>query len=257
MSAVHVDNSAAGRRPPAAGRAFRRTSGELRDSTARPTRGVLRGCGPTTRSAKRRSWRRPTSAASRCRGGGREARRAGGGVCAVHGCDVPDGDVSATVCPILLRAGWGPTGDNLGGRGVMAGRSGGDVRGLAGDVPTMYHAIGKQQGTAGNSGHLKPDRGVGTIWPLPGRASFWRRAHNPKVAGSNPAPATKKHQVRGPFRSAERASLLSACQRFVNTTCTNVGASTLVTYDHRGGPDGRRCSVKRRRGFGHLSWSRK
>jgi hypothetical protein len=43
------------------------------------------------------------------------------------------------------------------------------------------------------------------------------RAHNPKVAGSNPAPATKKFQLRGPFRSARRASSLAACQRIVNT----------------------------------------
>jgi hypothetical protein len=33
-----------------------------------------------------------------------------------------------------------------------------------------------------------------------------------------PAPATKKQQVRGPFRPAERASPLTACQRFVNMT---------------------------------------
>ena len=35
------------------------------------------------------------------------------------------------------------------------------------------------------------------------------RAHNPKVASSNLAPATKKPQVRGPFRISERASLPS------------------------------------------------
>ena len=43
-------------------------------------------------------------------------------------------------------------------------------------------------------------------------------AHNPKVAGSNPAPATKKALVRGPFRSAGRASVHVGCQRFVNGT---------------------------------------
>jgi len=34
--------------------------------------------------------------------------------------------------------------------------------------------------------------------------------HNPKVAGSNPAPATNEVQVRGPFRLPERASLVNA-----------------------------------------------
>jgi hypothetical protein len=35
--------------------------------------------------------------------------------------------------------------------------------------------------------------------------------HSPKVAGSNPAPATKHDQLRGPFRDIERDSLLPAC----------------------------------------------
>ena len=50
----------------------------------------------------------------------------------------------------------------------------------------------------------------------PTSADVDRPAHNPKVAGSNPAPATKKYQLRGPFRSARRASWLPAstrCQR--------------------------------------------
>ena len=45
------------------------------------------------------------------------------------------------------------------------------------------------------------------VWPahsriLPGHGNPLLLAHNPKVAGSNPAPATKKPQVRAPFRGA-------------------------------------------------------
>src|SRR6266511_3534795 len=46
----------------------------------------------------------------------------------------------------------------------------------------------------------------GALWYRDARDAGWsslvaRRAHNPKVAGSNPAPATKEDQVRGPGRS--------------------------------------------------------
>ena len=43
----------------------------------------------------------------------------------------------------------------------------------------------------------------------PGRRDRRRMAHNPEVAGSNPAPATK---ARGPFSNRER----SFCVRFAN-----------------------------------------
>ena len=42
-------------------------------------------------------------------------------------------------------------------------------------------------------------------------SSVARRAHNPKVAGSNPAPATKKDQVRGPFWPGLVASVQPRC----------------------------------------------
>jgi len=38
-------------------------------------------------------------------------------------------------------------------------------------------------------------------------------SHNPKVVGSNPTPATKKHQVRGPFRHVRRGGPLADSPR--------------------------------------------
>gem|GEM_PF-5742899 len=57
------------------------------------------------------------------------------------------------------------------------------------------------------SARLPIPRATGTVTRPPQVAAGWssqvaRRAHNPKVAGSNPAPATNEEaQIRGPFRS--------------------------------------------------------
>ncbi len=71
------------------------------------------------------------------------------------------------------------------------------------DVPTMYHALGKQRGVAVSTGQSKT--GLDLAKQLsPGRTRIRDRGpHNPKVAGSNPAPATNaRKQLRGPFRTS-------------------------------------------------------
>jgi hypothetical protein len=55
----------------------------------------------------------------------------------------------------------------------------------------MYHANGKQRGTGGNSGDLKPLNRCEKMDIYQGERLNLAEAHNPKVAGSNPAPATK------------------------------------------------------------------
>ena len=68
------------------------------------------------------------------------------------------------------------------------------------DVPTMYHANGKQRGTPGSSGHLtkQPDQEKMAVYQGERLVGC---AHNPKVVGSSPIPATNvKNLVRGPFR---------------------------------------------------------
>ena len=77
------------------------------------------------------------------------------------------------------------------------------------DVPTMYQASGKQRGTPGNSGDLTRPAEQAKMASTREDASFWQPSHNPKVAGSNPAPATKKHQLRGPFRRDRRRASLA------------------------------------------------
>jgi hypothetical protein len=56
----------------------------------------------------------------------------------------------------------------------------------AADVPTMYHASGKQRGTEGNSGHLKtaPDHVLSGSTRKSSKG--WQRAHNPKVVDTRP-----------------------------------------------------------------------
>jgi len=57
-----------------------------------------------------------------------------------------------------------------------------------------------------------------------------RGAHNPEVAGSNPAPATK---ARGPFSNRERASCLSFVNGFVPRRLTHVAPAPPID-DHAG-----------------------
>jgi hypothetical protein len=102
-------------------------------------------------------------------------------------------------------------------RSGAAHRSSGYVpRGLVNGLSTLF-------GDPASYGRLRPEptdrrtvRWPRLCLPTPTGAHADPVAHNPKVAGSNPAPATTKDQLRGPFRDLGRASLLRACQRFVN-----------------------------------------
>ena len=64
-----------------------------------------------------------------------------------------------------------------------------------------------------------------------------RRAHNPKVVGSNPTPATKKALVTAPAGPGLRAVGRRGCTTDVPT----LDASAQIICDRRAWPDGRRC----------------
>ena len=55
----------------------------------------------------------------------------------------------------------------------------------------MYHANGKQRGTAGNYEDLTGAYNLVKTAFYQGERLAPADAHNPKVAGSNPAPATR------------------------------------------------------------------
>ena len=70
----------------------------------------------------------------------------------------------------------------------------------------MYQHSGKQGGTAGSHGEHEMLADLGKL-PLTRRAAADQEwAHNPKVAGSNPAPATTKALVDGNIRQGFLAS---------------------------------------------------
>ena len=123
-----------------------------------------------------------TSRRWRCERGGRVAVVPGVG--AVSGCDTrPRGCVRQRAAH-RRSAGRG---SRRRWRGVRWLRR--ELARTVGDVPTMYHAIGKQREQQGTTGTCKPaeqDKMASTRK----NASIWLRAHNPKVVGSNPTPAT-------------------------------------------------------------------
>jgi hypothetical protein len=62
----------------------------------------------------------------------------------------------------------------------------------------------------------------------PGDARDVRRmVHNPEVAGSNPAPATK---ARGPFSNGERAFRTWFANGYVNVALAQVARQTSMPY---------------------------
>src|SRR5262245_29743651 len=83
------------------------------------------------------------------------------------------------------------------------------------DATPMYQPCTTPSVNSGNTGEqatLDESRGPGENGPLPGRTPLSDPiAHNPKVAGSNPAPATKKDQLRGASWLTREGLLPSRC----------------------------------------------
>jgi hypothetical protein len=85
-------------------------------------------------------------------------------------------------------------------------------------VPTMYQDSGKRRGTRGTRGISATGAEQGGCRSGRGAGNPDHIAHNPKVVGSNPTPATKESPGRSqglpgpsPFSGAQRGQVSSLC----------------------------------------------
>ncbi len=78
------------------------------------------------------------------------------------------------------------------------------------DLPSIYRDTGRQGGTAGSRGEPKIASELGKQGLTCGYLFGYKRAHNPKVAGTNPAPATNvmSQDIGNPRTPGSGVSLL-------------------------------------------------